>query len=148
MIYQYMYSTNGTLNGYTDHSLSYFNVSNFPPGTAPTTTLITGVSTCRSELQFESSRVLILSYVEQSLREIELLVKCGCVFCSHTQILDLFSGTKTTETHPGNLMPIHCPKSTGLSWLQNWHLSYFFRYLINLFSYKYLSHECVTRNQI
>uniref|UniRef100_A0A674PC29 Anoctamin n=1 Tax=Takifugu rubripes TaxID=31033 RepID=A0A674PC29_TAKRU len=47
MIYQYMYSTNGTLNGYTDHSLSYFNVSNFPPGTAPTTTLITGVSTCR-----------------------------------------------------------------------------------------------------
>ncbi|CAG13075.1 unnamed protein product, partial [Tetraodon nigroviridis] len=47
MIYQYMYSTNGTLNGYTDHSLSYFNVSDFPPGTAPTTTLITGVSVCR-----------------------------------------------------------------------------------------------------
>ncbi|KAE8296344.1 Anoctamin-1 Discovered on gastrointestinal stromal tumors protein 1 [Larimichthys crocea] len=47
MVYQYMYSANGTMNGYTEHSLSYFNVSNFPPGTAPTTTLITGVSMCR-----------------------------------------------------------------------------------------------------
>lgn len=49
MVYQYMYSVNGTMNGYTEHSLSYFNVSNFPPGTAPTTTLITGVTMCRSE---------------------------------------------------------------------------------------------------
>ncbi|KAM9351523.1 anoctamin-1 [Symphorus nematophorus] len=47
MVYQYMYSVNGTMNGYTEHSLSYFNVSNFPPGTAPTSTLITGVSMCR-----------------------------------------------------------------------------------------------------
>ncbi|XP_071356147.1 anoctamin-1 [Trachinotus anak] len=47
MVYQYMYSVNGTMNGYTEHSLSYFNVSNFAPGTAPTTTLITGVSMCR-----------------------------------------------------------------------------------------------------
>ncbi|XP_014838626.1 PREDICTED: anoctamin-1-like [Poecilia mexicana] len=47
MVYQYMYSGNGTMSGYTEHSLSYFNVSNFPPGTAPTTTLITGVSMCR-----------------------------------------------------------------------------------------------------
>ncbi|XP_067356414.1 anoctamin-1 [Channa argus] len=47
MVYQYMYSANGTLNGYTEHSLSYFNVSNFPPASAPTTTLITGVSMCR-----------------------------------------------------------------------------------------------------
>ncbi|TKS73397.1 von Willebrand factor [Collichthys lucidus] len=46
MVYQYMYSANGTMNGYTEHSLSYFNVSNFPPGTAPTTTLFTGVSMC------------------------------------------------------------------------------------------------------
>lgn len=55
MIYQYMYSANGTLTGYTDHSLSYFNVSDFPSGTAPTTTLITGVSMCRSEQQLKSS---------------------------------------------------------------------------------------------
>ncbi|KAM6937299.1 anoctamin-1 [Xenentodon cancila] len=47
MVYQYMYSMNGTMNGYTEHSLSYFNISNFPPGTAPTTTLITGVTMCR-----------------------------------------------------------------------------------------------------
>lgn len=49
MVYQYMYSANGTMNGYTEHSLSYFNVSNFPSGSAPTSTLITGVSMCRSE---------------------------------------------------------------------------------------------------
>ncbi|XP_070686676.1 anoctamin-2 [Pempheris klunzingeri] len=47
MVFQYMYSVNGTMNGYTEHSLSYFNVSNFPSGTAPTTTLFTGVSMCR-----------------------------------------------------------------------------------------------------
>ncbi|XP_068579060.1 anoctamin-2 [Cebidichthys violaceus] len=47
MVYQYMYSVNGTMNGYTEHSLSYFNVSNFSPGSASTTTLITGVSMCR-----------------------------------------------------------------------------------------------------
>lgn len=49
MVYQYMYSENGTMNGYVEHSLSYFNVTNFPTGSAPTTTLYTGVSMCRSE---------------------------------------------------------------------------------------------------
>ncbi|KAM9853893.1 anoctamin-1 [Aulostomus maculatus] len=43
MVYQYIYSANGTMNGYTEHSLSYFNVTNFPPGTAPTT----GETMCR-----------------------------------------------------------------------------------------------------
>uniref|UniRef100_A0A3Q2YKH7 Anoctamin n=1 Tax=Hippocampus comes TaxID=109280 RepID=A0A3Q2YKH7_HIPCM len=43
MVYQYIYSGNGTMSGYTEHSLSYFNVTNFPPGTAPNTT----VSMCR-----------------------------------------------------------------------------------------------------
>ncbi|XP_042352296.1 LOW QUALITY PROTEIN: anoctamin-2 [Plectropomus leopardus] len=47
MVYQYMYSVNGTMSGYTEHSLSYFNVSNFPASSAPTSTLITGVSMCR-----------------------------------------------------------------------------------------------------
>ncbi|XP_075894235.1 anoctamin-1 [Nelusetta ayraudi] len=47
MVYQYMYSTNGTMTGYTEHSLSYFNISNFPSSSAPTSTLITGVSMCR-----------------------------------------------------------------------------------------------------
>lgn len=52
MIYQYMYSANGTMNGYTDHSLSYFNVKDFSPGTAPNTTHITEISMCRSERHF------------------------------------------------------------------------------------------------
>ncbi|KAM7002986.1 anoctamin-2 [Tautogolabrus adspersus] len=43
IIYKYMYSVDGTMNGYTEHSLAYFNVSNFPPGTAPPTT----ISMCR-----------------------------------------------------------------------------------------------------
>ncbi|XP_077591337.1 anoctamin-2 isoform X1 [Stigmatopora nigra] len=43
MVYQYIYSGNGTMNGYMEHSLSYFNVTNFPPGTAPNTT----ISMCR-----------------------------------------------------------------------------------------------------
>ncbi|KAM3869676.1 anoctamin-1-like [Diretmus argenteus] len=47
MVYQYMYSGNGTMNGYTEHSLSYFNVTNFPAGTSPMSTLTTGVSVCR-----------------------------------------------------------------------------------------------------
>ena len=49
MLYQYMYSANGTMHGYTEHSLAYFNISNFPAGSAPTSTLIRGVSMCRSE---------------------------------------------------------------------------------------------------
>lgn len=49
MVYQYMYSANGTMTGYTEHSLSYFNISNFPTSSAPTSTLITGVSMCRLE---------------------------------------------------------------------------------------------------
>jgi len=55
MLYQYMYSVNGTMTGYTEHSLAYFNVSNFQPGSAPTSTLIKGVSMCRSELSFIKS---------------------------------------------------------------------------------------------
>ncbi|KAG7456026.1 hypothetical protein MATL_G00247300 [Megalops atlanticus] len=36
LVYQYMYSETGTMHGFIDHTLSYFNVSNFKPGTAPT----------------------------------------------------------------------------------------------------------------
>ncbi|XP_019747434.1 anoctamin-2b isoform X3 [Hippocampus comes] len=35
LVYQYMYSQSGTMHGFIDHTLSYFNVSNFKPGTAP-----------------------------------------------------------------------------------------------------------------
>ncbi|XP_072290998.1 anoctamin-1-like isoform X2 [Eucyclogobius newberryi] len=47
MVYQYMYSVNGTLAGYTEHSLSHFNISNFAAGSAPTSTMVTSVSECR-----------------------------------------------------------------------------------------------------
>ncbi|KAF7670332.1 hypothetical protein LDENG_00018710, partial [Lucifuga dentata] len=47
MVYQYMYSANGTMTGYTEHSLSYFNISNFAPDSATTSTHFTGQSTCR-----------------------------------------------------------------------------------------------------
>ncbi|XP_056131842.1 anoctamin-2b [Lampris incognitus] len=35
LVYQYMYSQTGTMHGFIDHTLSYFNVSNFKPDTAP-----------------------------------------------------------------------------------------------------------------
>uniref|UniRef100_A0A8C9V9V8 Anoctamin n=1 Tax=Scleropages formosus TaxID=113540 RepID=A0A8C9V9V8_SCLFO len=35
LVYQYMYSETGTMYGFIDHTLSYFNVTNFKPGTAP-----------------------------------------------------------------------------------------------------------------
>ncbi|XP_031425597.1 anoctamin-1-like isoform X2 [Clupea harengus] len=35
LFYQYMYSPDGTLHGFVNHTLSYFNVSDFQPGTAP-----------------------------------------------------------------------------------------------------------------
>uniref|UniRef100_A0A673GAC2 Anoctamin n=1 Tax=Sinocyclocheilus rhinocerous TaxID=307959 RepID=A0A673GAC2_9TELE len=35
MVYQYLYSETGTMHGYTNHTLAYFNTSNFKPGTAP-----------------------------------------------------------------------------------------------------------------
>uniref|UniRef100_A0A8C2FJ42 Anoctamin n=1 Tax=Cyprinus carpio TaxID=7962 RepID=A0A8C2FJ42_CYPCA len=35
MVYQYLYSETGTMHGYTNHTLAYFNTRNFKPGTAP-----------------------------------------------------------------------------------------------------------------
>ncbi|XP_047018103.1 anoctamin-2b isoform X2 [Ictalurus punctatus] len=39
LVYQYMYSNTGTMHGFIDHTLSYFNVSDFQPGTAPVSTI-------------------------------------------------------------------------------------------------------------
>ncbi|XP_057696012.1 anoctamin-1a isoform X1 [Corythoichthys intestinalis] len=49
LVYQYMYSPDGTMHGFVNHSLSYFNVSDFQPGTGPTQTMIQGqiVEICR-----------------------------------------------------------------------------------------------------
>nr|XP_043878705.1 anoctamin-2b isoform X2 [Solea senegalensis] len=35
LVYQYMYSQTGTMHGFIDHTLSYFNVSSFKSGTSP-----------------------------------------------------------------------------------------------------------------
>ncbi|KAK5603289.1 Anoctamin-1, partial [Crenichthys baileyi] len=35
LVYQYKYSSDGTMHGFVNHTLSYFNVSDFEPGTAP-----------------------------------------------------------------------------------------------------------------
>ncbi|XP_053319548.1 anoctamin-2 [Spea bombifrons] len=35
LVYQYMYSENGTMHGFINHTLSYFNVSHLKPGTQP-----------------------------------------------------------------------------------------------------------------
>uniref|UniRef100_A0ACB8EAW7 Anoctamin-2 n=1 Tax=Sphaerodactylus townsendi TaxID=933632 RepID=A0ACB8EAW7_9SAUR len=35
LVYQYAYSNNGTMHGFINHTLSYFNVSHFKPGTQP-----------------------------------------------------------------------------------------------------------------
>nr|XP_046239776.1 anoctamin-1a isoform X2 [Scatophagus argus] len=35
LVYQYMYSPDGTMHGFINHTLSYFNVSDFQPGTEP-----------------------------------------------------------------------------------------------------------------
>ncbi|XP_058882847.1 anoctamin-2b isoform X2 [Acipenser ruthenus] len=35
LVYQYLYSETGTMDGFIDHTLSHFNVSHFKPGSAP-----------------------------------------------------------------------------------------------------------------
>ncbi|ETE57629.1 hypothetical protein L345_16653, partial [Ophiophagus hannah] len=35
LVYQYVYSHNGTMHGFINHTLSYFNVSDFKAGTQP-----------------------------------------------------------------------------------------------------------------
>ncbi|CAJ1048602.1 anoctamin-1a isoform X2 [Xyrichtys novacula] len=49
LVYQYMYSPDGTMHGFIDHTLSYFNVSDFQPGTDPLQPMHLGykVEVCR-----------------------------------------------------------------------------------------------------
>lgn len=47
LVYQYVYSQSGTMHGFIDHTLSYFNVSNFKPGTSPDSTEHGDVTICR-----------------------------------------------------------------------------------------------------
>ncbi|XP_026124285.1 anoctamin-1a isoform X2 [Carassius auratus] len=49
LVYQHMYSPDGTLHGFVNHTLSYFNVSHFQPGTEPMQPMHLGykVEVCR-----------------------------------------------------------------------------------------------------
>ncbi|XP_014886062.1 anoctamin-2b isoform X2 [Poecilia latipinna] len=47
LVYQYMYSQTGTMHGFIDHTLSFFNVSNFKPGTAPHSSDHGDITVCR-----------------------------------------------------------------------------------------------------
>ncbi|XP_048113068.1 anoctamin-1-like isoform X2 [Alosa alosa] len=49
LVYQYMYSSNGSMHGFVNHTLSYFNVSHFQNGTGPMNPLYLGyrVDMCR-----------------------------------------------------------------------------------------------------
>ncbi|XP_047431760.1 anoctamin-2b isoform X2 [Mugil cephalus] len=47
LVYQYMYSQTGTMHGFIDHTLSFFNVSNFKPGTAPQNSELGDITVCR-----------------------------------------------------------------------------------------------------
>uniref|UniRef100_A0A3Q0QZY0 Anoctamin n=1 Tax=Amphilophus citrinellus TaxID=61819 RepID=A0A3Q0QZY0_AMPCI len=49
LVYQYTYSPDGSLHGFVNHSLSYFNVSDFNPGTDPLQPMYLGykVEICR-----------------------------------------------------------------------------------------------------
>uniref|UniRef100_A0AAV2IU25 Anoctamin n=1 Tax=Knipowitschia caucasica TaxID=637954 RepID=A0AAV2IU25_KNICA len=47
LVYQYIYSPTGTMHGFIDHTLSFFNVSNFKPGSFPDSTEHGDVSVCR-----------------------------------------------------------------------------------------------------
>ncbi|TTJ07840.1 Anoctamin-1 [Bagarius yarrelli] len=42
LVYQYMYSTDGSMHGFVNHTLSHFNVSHFQNGTGPVDSLYTG----------------------------------------------------------------------------------------------------------
>uniref|UniRef100_A0A8C5HDI7 Anoctamin n=1 Tax=Gouania willdenowi TaxID=441366 RepID=A0A8C5HDI7_GOUWI len=47
LVYQYIYSQTGTMHGFIDHTLSYFNVSNFKSGTVPQTSSQGEITFCR-----------------------------------------------------------------------------------------------------
>lgn len=52
LVYQYMYSPDGSMHGFVNHTLSYFNVSHFQNGTAPVEPFHLGfrVDICRYEV--------------------------------------------------------------------------------------------------
>uniref|UniRef100_A0A8C9FFL7 Anoctamin n=1 Tax=Pavo cristatus TaxID=9049 RepID=A0A8C9FFL7_PAVCR len=67
LVYLYMYSENGTMHGFVNHTLSSFNVSDFQAGTAPNDPMELGyeVQICRYSLDYSKmtpSPTVILSF--------------------------------------------------------------------------------------
>ncbi|CAJ0959088.1 unnamed protein product [Ranitomeya imitator] len=53
LVYQYMYSENGTMHGFINHTLSYFNVSHLKPGTQPGNSQFAEDDLCSADQQPE-----------------------------------------------------------------------------------------------
>lgn len=70
LVYLYMYSENGTMHGFVNHTLSYFNVSDFQEGTAPNDNMELGypVQICRYIMLFLFLKLFIrISFIHLTL---------------------------------------------------------------------------------
>ncbi|XP_032895485.1 anoctamin-2-like [Amblyraja radiata] len=47
LVYQYMYSGDGSMHGFVNHTLSYFNITEFQQGTQPYSSHFTNIKVCR-----------------------------------------------------------------------------------------------------
>ncbi|XP_078090887.1 anoctamin-1-like [Mustelus asterias] len=47
LVYQHMYSDDGSMHGFLNHTLSYFNISEFQEGTQPQTSHFNNIKVCR-----------------------------------------------------------------------------------------------------
>lgn len=77
LVYLYMYSENGTMHGFVNHTLSSFNVSDFQAGTAPNDPLDLGyeVQICRYSLEWS-----LMQSVFHSCQILTFLGQVPCVF--------------------------------------------------------------------
>ena len=66
LVYQYMYSQTGTMHGFIDHTLSHFNVSNFRPGNAPTSSYLSETTVCRL---VPHTHTVVSPFIEASVQE-------------------------------------------------------------------------------
>ena len=59
MVYQYMYSPDGSMHGFVNHTLSYFNVSHFQEGKETMDPLQLGypIEICRWEINLTSGEL-------------------------------------------------------------------------------------------
>lgn len=117
MVFQYLYSETGTMHGYTNHTLAYFNTSNFKPGTAP------------HDTDFDR-QLRICRYTRHTCNTL-ILMNSAHLYYLIPFVLSpqqfVFTGTKTIEIHLGLLSLTSFLSSTGLCSLHAWLLSFFSR---------------------